>query len=102
MSSVAEVKIALAIVPMCLANSLLASPAYANSAELLGITIPAASCVPTGTPAQNTLGVWSLGQWNLTKNGTFRLTCALPVDKGQMTGYRYSTEIRMAARAMHL
>ena len=75
---------------MCSVLSLAGSSAWANSAELGTRTIPAASCVPSGNPAQNALAEWSLGSWILSKNGRFSLTCALPVGAGQLTGYRIS------------
>ncbi|MGD9512229.1 MAG: hypothetical protein AB7I59_11150 [Geminicoccaceae bacterium] len=66
------------------------SAALANSAEFRHLTIPAASCVPSGTPAQNALGKWTVGSWDLSRNGTFKLTCALPVATGSLTDFRIS------------
>lgn len=66
------------------------SVALANSSELQRLTIPAAACVPSGTPAQNALGKWTVGSWDLSRNGTFRLTCALPVAAGKLTSFRIS------------
>jgi hypothetical protein len=51
-----------------------ASTALANSSELHRLTIPAAACLPSGTPAQNALGKWTVGSWATGKLTNFRIS----------------------------